>query len=158
MNTRRLATCTMVASLLALTGCATSPEDEQRRKDMEADVDDILSFVHDPAEVGEIRNCLSESEFRSYRALGRRHLLFEGRQNRQWVNVLRGRCPGLDDDSVFIVEPNVAGRLCDMDRFSVVDRFDSIASARTAPMCVLGEFRPVVETQVRAIEDRLEMR
>ena len=158
MNINALATCTLVASLVVLAGCSTSPVDEQRRKDMEADVDDILSYENDPAEVGEIEKCLFESEFRSYRALGRRHLLFEGRKNKQWVNMLRGRCPGLDDDSVFVVEPNMGGRLCDTDRFSVVDRFDSLSSARSAPTCVLGEFKPVTEAQVKEIEQRLEMR
>jgi hypothetical protein len=158
MNIRKLAIGTTVASLLALAGCAISPEDEQRRKEMEADIDDILSIVHDPAEVGEPKRCLSETEFRSYRALGNRHLLFEGRQNRQWVNVLRGRCSGLHHDSVFVMKPNVSGRLCETDRFHVLDRFDSIARADSAPMCVLGEFKPVVEAQVKEIEKRLEMR
>ena len=148
----------MVAFLLALTGCAISPEVEERRKAMEADIDDILSIEHDPAEVGEIKNCLSESEFRSYRALGRRHLLFEGRRNRQWVNVLRGRCPGLNDNSVFIMAPNVPGRLCDSDRFNLIDRFDSLTRGSTSPSCVLGEFRPVVEAQVKQIEKLLETR
>ena len=158
MSTRKLTNCIIVASLLALTGCATSQEAEQRRKDMEADIDDILTVEHDPAEVGEIERCLAESQFRSYRALGRRHLLFEGRRNRQWVNVLRGRCPGLDDDSVFVIEPKMAGRLCDTDRFKAVDPFDLAARADTAPTCVLGEFRPVVEAQVKEIEKLLEMR
>ena len=158
MNFRVLAICTVAASLLVLAGCAASPEGEQRRKDMEADIDDILSIVHDPAEVGEMKNCLSENDFRSDRPLGKRHLLFEGRRNRQWVNELRGRCPGLDDDSVFIMQPNNAGRLCDKDFFNVIDRFDSLARMNTSPMCVLGKFKPVVETQVEAIEKRLEMR
>jgi hypothetical protein len=158
MNAKKLATCVLAASLLALAGCATSPIDEQRRKDMEADVDDILSYENDPAEVGEAKACLMENEVRRYRALGNRHLLFEGRQNMQWVNVLRGRCPGVDRNKIFVMEPNMAGRLCDKDRFSVVDRFDSLESARSATTCFLGEFKPVTEAQVREIEQRLEMR
>ena len=80
-----------VAALLALAACATSPEDEQRRKDMEADIDEIMSYELDKTEFGETKNCLSKNEFRSFRALGDRHLLFEGRNDKQWVNVLRGR-------------------------------------------------------------------
>jgi hypothetical protein len=158
MKTRGLAVCTIIASLLAAAGCATSPEDEARRKEMEADVDEILAYELDPAEVGEPRNCLSNNDFRSYRALGNRHLLFEGQQGRLWVNVLRGRCSGLDDDSVFIMMPSMPGRLCEFDRFNVVDRFESLSSARSAPVCVLGEFKPVTEAQVKEVEDRLEMR
>jgi hypothetical protein len=156
MDTQRSAVCAVVASFLALAGCATSPEDELKRQEMEADIDDILSQYVDPAEYGEPSNCLGEKQVRHYRGLGTRHLLIEGRQGQLWVNMLRGRCSGLDKYSVFIMRPNVAGRLCDMDHFSVVDRIGSPAIA--APNCVLGEFKPVTEAQVKEIEDRLEMR
>jgi len=158
MKPRKFVTCSIIASLLVLAGCAMSPEDEQRKKDMEADVDDILSYELDLAEYGEPKTCLLDSEYRSYHALGKRHVLFRGRQGKLWVNVLRGRCPNLDDDSVFVLKPSMGGRLCDTDRFNVADRFDSLSSANTAPTCVLGEFKPVAEAQVKEIETRLEMR
>ena len=158
MNSTRLFICSITAALLALGGCATSPEDERKRKEMEADIDDILGLELDPAEYGEPRNCLSDNEYRSYRALGKRHLLFRGRQGKLWVNVLRGRCPNLDDDSTFIMTPSMGGRLCDTDRFKLVDRLDSLSRASTAPTCILGEFRPVTEDQVTEIEHRLEVR
>ena len=126
--------------------------------DMEADVDDILSYELDPLEYGENRTCLSDAEYRSYRALGKRHLLFEGRKGKQWVNVLRGRCPNLDDDGVFITRPNVGGRVCDKDRFEVADRVDALSDMGKALTCILGEFKPVTEAQVKEIESRLEMR
>lgn len=158
MLTMRFASGATAAFCLALAGCAGSTVDEERRKEMEADVDEILRYELDPAEYGEPQKCLLDTEYVSYQALGKRHLLFKGRQGRLWVNVLRGRCFGLDDNSTFIVRPSVSGRLCDMDRFSVVDRSASIATAGTAPTCVLGEFRPVTEAQVAEIENRLEMR
>ena len=158
MKARRLVIYSMIASLLGLAGCATSPEDERRRQEMEADVDDILSHELDPAEYGEPRTCLSDIEYKSYRALGKRHLLFQGRQGRQWVNVLRGRCPNLDDDSIFIMTPSMGGRLCDADQFKLVDRLDSLSRASTAPTCLLGVFRPVTEAQVEEVEHRLEVR
>lgn len=158
METRRLAICVITASLLAFAGCATSPEDEARRQEMEADIDEILGYELDPLEYGEPRDCLSDSAYRSYRALGKRHLLFQGRQGKLWVNVLRGRCSGLDDDSTFVMRPSMSGRLCALDRFNVVEPGGSLARASTAPTCILGEFKPVTEAQVREIEDRLEMR
>lgn len=158
MNTKHLTICTLVASLLAFAGCATSPEDEERRKAMEADVDEILSYELDPLEYGEPRKCLSESQYRSYRALGTRHLLFWGRQDKRWVNVLRGRCSNLSRDSIFIMEPATSTQLCELDRFRVGDRLDSVRTASTMPTCVLGVFKPVTEAQVKEIEDRLEMR
>lgn len=158
MDTRRLTICTLFASLLAFAGCATSPEDEERRKAMEADIDDILSYELDPLEYGEPRRCLSESEYRSYRALGKRHLLFWGRQDKRWVNVLRGRCSNLNRDSIFIMEPTSGTQVCELDRFRVGDRLDSVRNASMMPTCVLGTFKPVTEAQVEEIEQRLEMR
>lgn len=158
MDTRRFAICTIVASLLALAGCAASPEDERRRQEMEADIDDILTYELDKDEYGEPKTCLSDREYRSIRPLGDRHLLFTGRNDKQWVNVLRGRCHGLNDDSKFIMRQNMSGRVCSKDIFDVVDQFDSISSSVMGPACVLGDFKPVAKAQVGEIEDRLEMR
>ena len=160
MGIRRFAIGMVAATLLALAGCATSPEDEQRRKDMEADIDEIMSYELDKTEFGDPRKCLSENEYRYYRALGDRHLLFEGRKDKQWVNVLRGRCPGLDDDRIFVMKQFMAGRTCDKDQFEMVERLSSASfgSAGMGPTCVLGEFIPVAKAQVQEIETRLEMR
>jgi hypothetical protein len=158
MDVRRFAIIAVTAGLVAFAGCATSPEDERRRQDMEADIDEILGYELDEAEYGKPKNCLSTHEYRSFRALGDRHLLFEGRNDKLWVNVLRGRCPGLDDNSKFIMKQNMSGRVCDTDLFEVMDRFDPISSAAMGPTCILGEFRPVSKAQVAEIEDRLEMR
>jgi hypothetical protein len=121
---------------------------------MEADIDDILTYELDPLEYGGVRDCLSDLQFRSYRALGKRHLLFYGRRNKQWVNVLRGRCPGLDDDSVIVMNRTSAGSLCEKDQFTAGSASGVASSAR----CFLGEFKPVTEAQVKEIEDRLEKR
>lgn len=159
MSSGRNATGLIIAALLALAACATSPEDEQRRKDMEADIDEILSYELDKTEFGEAKNCLSRSEYQSFRALGDRHLLFEGRSDRQWVNVLRGRCAGLRGDSTFILKQTSGNRTCDMDRFEVVDRSSLTQGiAGTGAVCALGEFRPVAKAQLHEIETRLEMR
>jgi len=160
MNRRvtRFAICFFVASLLSFAGCATSPEDERRRLDMEADIDDILTYELDPAEYGEPKNCLYTHDYRSFRPLGNRHLLFEGRNDKQWVNVLRGRCPGLHKDSKFIMRPNVSNRVCDKDQFDIADHIDPYTLSGKGPTCVLGEFKPVTAAQVEEIENRLEMR
>ena len=156
---RRIALGTIMAALLALAACATSPEDEQRRIDMEADIDEIMSYELDKTDFGEAKSCLSKSEYQSFRALGDRHLLFYGRSDKLWVNVLRGRCTGLRDDSAFILDQTSANRTCDMDRFEVVDRsLMTQGFAGTGATCVLGEFRPVAKAQLEEIETRLEMR
>lgn len=160
MNRRvtRFAICFFVASNLSFAGCATSPEDERRRLDMEADIDDILTYELDPAEYGEPKNCLYTHAYRSFRPLGNRHLLFEGRNDKQWVNVLRGRCAGLNKDSKFIMRQNMSNRFCDKDRFDIADYVDPYTLSGKGPTCVLGEFKPVTSAQVEEIENRLEMR
>jgi len=158
MNTRRLAISTVVA-LLVLASCATSPEDDSRRQNMEADIDEILTYELDKTEFGDPKNCLSTNEYRSFRALGNRHLLFEGRRDKLWVNILRGRCPGLRYDSAFIMKPMMGGRTCDKDRFEVIERTDlSLSGGIAGPTCMLGEFKPVAKAQLEEIETRLEMR
>lgn len=158
MDNRKFMTCLVGAVLLGLGGCATSALEEQKRQEMEADIDEILSQELDPAEVGEPKPCLSDIEYRNYRALGKRHLLFEGRQGLLWVNVLRSRCVNLSRDSIFVMKPQMGGRLCELDRFQAVDSMSSLSNAAMAPSCVLGEFRPITEAQVEEIENRLEMR
>jgi len=156
MSIRRIAIGTVVAALLALAACATSPADEQRRKDMEADIDEILTYELDKMEFEDPGRCLSESEYRSFRPLGNRHLLFEGRHGKQWANVLRGHCGNLDDDDIFVMRLSSSGRVCDQDRFEVHDRMSLGAGIGRA--CVLGEFKPVAKAQVQEIEARLETR
>ena len=158
MSNKRTASIAFVAALLTIGGCATSPEAEMRQQNMEADIDEILSYELDETEYGDPENCLSDQKYRSFRALGDRHLLFEGRRDKQWVNILRGRCPGLSRNSVFIMKPSMAGRACDMDRFEIADRSDAILSQGTGSSCVLGEFIPVAKAQIQEIENRLEMR
>ena len=148
--------CAIVATLLALTACASSPVDVQRRVDMEADIDEIMSYELDETEFGAPKNCLSKHEYRSLRALGDRHILFEGRNDKQWVNVLRGRCAGLRENSTFIMKPAMSGRTCDKDRFDVVEQSASFVTQGS--MCLLGQFKPVSEGQLQELEKRLEMR
>jgi len=156
MSIRRIAIGTVIAALLALAACAVSPADEQRRKDMEADIDEILTYELDKTEFEDPGRCLRESQYRSFRPLGDRHLLFEGRNDKQWINVLRGRCVGLDDDGIFVMQISSAGRVCDQDKFEVRDRMP--LGAGIGPTCVLGEFKSVARAQVHEIETRLETR
>ena len=158
MDAKTFAICAVTAGLVAFAGCATSPADERRRLDMEADIDEILGYELDEAEYGKPRNCLSVRDYRKVRPLGNRHLLFEGRKDKQWVNVLLGRCLGLKDDSRFIMRQNMSGYACDKDQFEIMDPFDPVSGGGMGPTCILGEFRPVSKGQVAEIEDRLEMR
>jgi hypothetical protein len=146
-------------------GCAVSPEVETRRQAIEADIDEILSLPLDPSEYGETKRCLSDMEYRNFRPLDDRHILFEGRRGKLWINTLRGRCSDLRYGDVLIVKQFSGSRMCDSDRFAVTDWFDWPWYRRwpwhwgtwgTGPACVLGKFQPVTPAQVAEIEDRLD--
>lgn len=155
-----------VGFALLLAGCASTPDAENRRQQVEMDIDEILSLQLDPAEFGETRRCLSERDFRNFRSLGDRHILFEGRQGKLWINTLRGRCYDLRHGDVLVVRSFSGTRMCDMDRFEVADWFAWPwyrrwpwrwgGSWATGMQCTLGKFQPVLPGQVEEIEALLE--
>lgn len=150
------------AALLLLAGCAISPEAESRRQAIEADIETILSEPLDPAEFGATKRCLADHEYRHFQALGDRHMLFEGRRGRLWINTLRSRCTDLRYGGVLVVKSFTARRMCDTDRFEVADWFDWPWYRRwpwqwggtwgTGMICSLGKFQPVTEGQVQEIK------
>lgn len=165
MREGRFAIALACTAVLLCAGCAVSPEVAARRQAIEADINEILSLPLDPAEYGETKRCLSDTEYRTFRPLDERHILFEGRRNRLWINTLRGRCNDLRWGDVLIVRPTSPSRMCDMDRFEATDWFSWPWYRRwpwywgawgTGPICSLGKFQPVTEAQVQEIEALLE--
>ncbi len=159
-------TLALVGALaFTVSGCATSQEVEDRRAAINADIDEILSLTLDSAELGEPVRCISEAQYRSFKPLGDRHMLFEGSRDRLWVNTLRGRCVDLAHGDVLITRPFSARRLCDADRFEVAEWFErpfytgwpwSWGRLPSGPTCALGKFQPVTQGQVDEIEALLE--
>jgi hypothetical protein len=142
--------------------------DESRRQAVEADIAAILSIPLDPSEYGTPKRCLRDMDFRTFRALDDRRILFEGRRGQLWINTLRMRCPDLRFGDVLIVKSFSGGRLCDMDTFQVADWFDWPWYRRwpwhwggswgMGARCSLGVFQPVTEGQVAEIEAVLKGR
>lgn len=168
MKAANIAICLACTAALLSAGCAVSPEAEDRRLAIEADIADILSVPLDPAEYGETKRCLSDSEYRSFRPLDDKHILFEGRRDRLWINTLRSGCPDLRHGGVLVVRSYSSARMCDMNSFEVADWFDWPWYRRwpwhwggnwgVGMRCTLGKFQPVTEAQVEAIESVLRSR
>ncbi|MDH4048632.1 MAG: DUF6491 family protein [Gammaproteobacteria bacterium] len=155
------------AVILLCAGCATSPEEESRRQAIETEIGMILAHPLDPSVYGETKRCLGDNEYRSYRRLDDRRMLFEGRNDKLWVNTLRTNCPDLRRDGVLVVRSFTARRICDGDNFSVSEWFDwpwyrrwpwHWGSWNTGMTCVFGEFQPVTEDQVAEIDLLLDSR
>ncbi len=158
MNSRRFAVFA-TAALLLVAGCASSPQDEDRRKAIEADILDILTLS--AGEDGKPLRCLSDVRYRGMRPLDEKHLLFTGKAGRQWVNVLRHRCSDLRHGSVLRVRSHSFSQICSADRFAVDDWFEWPWYSRapwhwgawsTGITCTLGSFYPVTQGQVEEIE------
>lgn len=155
-----------LAACLLLTGCAVSPEAEEAQRQREADIREILSYELDPAEYGETKRCLAEREYRTFKALDDKHILFFGRGDKQWINSLRADCPDLRQGEVLAIESFSAMRICDGDTFTVAEWFNwnrrlpwqSGRGSLSGIPCNFGEFQPVTAEQVAEIEAVLESR
>jgi hypothetical protein len=152
----------ILSALLFCMSCAVSPEAEERRRAMEEEIEAILSepLAREP------QRCLSQHEYRDFRPIDDRRILFEGRRGELWLNTLRARCPDLRHSSVLVVRSfHGMGRLCDADTFMVADWFTWPWYQRwpwywgwgwgASATCLLGEFQPVNEAQVDAIKEAL---
>lgn len=168
MDAIRLAAAVLLIVVFAFAGCATSPEIDERRQAVEDDIAAILSEPLDPGVYGKPKHCLADQEYRDFRALDDKRILFEGRGDRLWLNTLRARCPDLRYAHVLRIRTVSGSRICDMDTFYVGDWFDWPWYRRwpwryssgwgTGIACSLGQFQPVTEAQVMEIEALLKSR
>lgn len=160
---------TILCGALLCTSCAVSPETQERRQAVEEKIEAILSVALDAEEYGKTQRCLSDHEYRDFRALDDRRILFEGRRGEFWLNTLRMRCSDLEHATVLRVRSiSSIGRICEMDTFVAGDWFAWPWYRRwpwhwgtywgSGMTCTLGEFQPVTEAQVKAIEDVIESR
>jgi hypothetical protein len=154
---------TVLCIALLCTSCAISPEAEERRQAAEREIERILSQPVDAGRYGTTQRCLSSQEYRSFRALDNRRILFEGRSGQLWLNTLRTVCLDLRDATVLGVRSySPVRRICDLDTFQAGDWFDWPwyrrwpwtwgTRWRTGTPCTLGQFQPVTRAQVEAIE------
>ncbi len=148
---------------LFLIGCASTPAEVQRREQAEREIEVILSQPSDAGEYVETKRCLRETEYRDFRALDDRHILFEGRRGRMWINRLPIRCPDLRHATIITVRSTLSlGRMCRHDSFQAGDWFNWPWYRRypwrwTSPWhsgvsCSLGDFQAVTPAQVDALE------
>ena len=168
MRAARHAFGIVAAGLLLVAGCAASPEAETRREAIQADIAAILAEPIDAAEYGETKRCLTERDYRYFRILDDRHILFEGRRGKLWINTLPMRCHDLRYGHVLAIESFSPSRICDKDQFQVADWFYWPWYRRwpwhwgggwgAGISCWLGEFQPVTESQLAEIEAILRRR
>lgn len=167
MMARRQDEIAVLFVALLCVSCAVSPEIQQQRQAVEDEIESILNAPLDEGQFGETKRCLTDREYRNFRAIDDRRILFEGRRDELWLNTLRMRCPDLRNSQVLQMRSTFQlGRICDMDTFVAGDWF-AWPWYRRWPwywgrpwgdgiQCSLGKFQPITASQVEAIEKVLE--
>ena len=112
------------------------------------DVETILANPLDAEDYRRGKRCIASRGYRRIEVLDERNLLFVGRK-RTWLNRLRGRCPGLREDMVIVMDVH-GMRVCQLDDFRA--RRPGAFGAPT-PICVLGEFEEIDEAQMQGLLD-----
>ena len=90
--------------------------------------------------------CLAVSRYRRVEIVGDQALIFHGRGDDAWLNVLPRRCAGLRPNMVLAFEQS-ALRVCALDRFTALPRG---ASGFATSICSLGAFEHMNAEQVQA--------
>lgn len=96
--------------------------------------------------------CLSTGKYRRIEIMNHQVLVFHGRGDEMWLNILPNRCMGLQPDMILEIEKR-GMRVCARDQVRGKPRFRTDAPSMP---CSLGEFHPTRPENVTAIRDALE--
>lgn len=102
--------------------------------------------------------CLPRWQYDHTEIINERYVAFKGRSGRIWVNELRRPCTGLSRQDV-VKFSGTASRICELDNFDVLDRFDllnGVGSIGPTVSCSLGKFHPVTKEQLDVIRQSLQ--
>ena len=150
-----MATRVPVTMLLAV-AClaAASAEKQEQAQDAESPItaEDILANPLGEEAYEQSSRCLSSGKYRRVEVMNNQILVFHGRGDEMWLNILPNRCMGLQPDMILEIEKR-GMRLCARDQFRGLPRFRPDASSMP---CTLGEFHPTRPENVTAIRDALE--
>ena len=114
------------------------------------DVETILNNPLDPSEYQEATRCISSRNYRRIDVLDEFNLLFVGRR-KTWLNRLRTRCPGLEQDMIIYISQR-SSRVCTHDHFRGAERG---GFGIPTPTCVLGDFESIDAGQEEGLRDAI---
>ena len=124
------------------------PADVDAGIDADADitVEEVLANPLDDSAYANTTRCLATTRYRRIDIVGDAALLFYGRGDDAWLNVLPFRCPGLRSDMVLSIEQSNF-RVCAMNRFRGLPR--GTVQVGTG-VCSLGAFERLSHEQARS--------
>ena len=150
MATRGLLTMPLAVACVA----AATTEKQEPAQDVEPPItaEEILANPLSEEAYEQSSRCLSTGKYRRVEIMNHQVLVFHGRGDEMWLNILPNRCMGLQPDMILSIEKR-GMRLCARDQFRGVPRFRPDAPSMP---CTLGEFHPTRPENVNAIRDALE--
>ena len=155
-----------IGFVCAAFGCASTPEQIERREQAERDIAAILSEPAEASDYVEKERCLAGNQYRDFNPLDDKHILFEGSRGRLWINTLPMRCTDLRHAHVLRIRSTFSfGRICKHDTFQAGDWFDWpwyrrapwrwTGSWHSGMTCTFGDFQPVTAAQVTALKEAI---
>lgn len=142
------------ATWLAMPAAAKDAETAADSSDAPPDiptVEEVLAAPLADRDYSQSRRCLSKNRYRRIDIVTDQALVFVGRGDTVWLNMLPYRCHGLRRDMVLVLEQS-SMRACARDRLRGLAR-SSAEPATTA--CALGQFQPLPKENFDAMRDAL---
>ncbi len=147
-SVRTVANGVVAGIVLAAGGLGAAEEDAESTTPK---VEDILANpLEDAAYVQDVR-CLSPGRYRHIEIASDQVLIFHGRRDEAWVNILPRRCIGLRPDMVLVLDRRGL-RTCRRDYFRAMPRMGSDFGTS---LCALGYFKPVARSNLEGILEAL---
>ena len=140
----------LLLTILAGTGCASSPEDETPVRSIE----EILTTTTAPEAYGAAERCLRVTDYEQVDVLNDQALIFWGRGDKVWLNRLRTRCIGLRKNSTLRFDLH-STQACDMDTVAAIDNF-FLRWQKVSGDCALGKFEPISPQQAEVLLAELQ--
>lgn len=138
--------------VLAGFGCAAQPE----RKTPPPTVDEVLASTLSESDYGKAERCLALSDYDTIRVLDKKHILFEGRGGKAWLNTLRIECPGLRRNAVLRLDVRNS-RICNLDSVTSIEVRRFFVD-RLSATCSLGDFIPIPREQAEFLKKEIRGR
>ena len=140
-----------VACLATAAVVAAEPTDDAPEPQLTAE--EILANPLDDDAYQQSSRCLSTGMYRRVEVMNNQVLIFHGRGEERWLNILPNRCLGLQPDMILTFETR-GMRLCERDQFSGSPRFGP--DTPSIP-CSLGKFHGMPKENISAIRDALDV-
>lgn len=116
-------------------------------------VEEVLASSLSATDYGKPERCLQTSEYTRIEVLDKKHLLFEGRGGKYWLNTLRNECPGLRKGAVLQLDLTT-NRVCNLDTVTAIETRRFYVD-RISATCSLNAFVGIPKEQAEFLKNEI---